>query len=227
MGRFSDLIDPAAIDYVLKNSVREPELLARLRQETASHPNSRFQVPPEQGQLLQVLVRMLGARRTIEVGVFTGYSSLAVALVLPQDGRIVACDVSEEYTSVARRYWEEAGVSGKIDLRIGPASETLDRILDAGEQGSYDFAFIDADKTGYPKYYEQCLKLIRPGGLIALDNMLQSGQVMQAMDNESAPEDANVAAIRKLNEFIHCDMRVDALLLPFGDGVTLAVKRAP
>ena len=178
-------------------------------------------VPPEQGQLLQVLVRMLGARRTIEVGVFTGYSSLAVALVLPADGRIVACDISDEYTSVARRYWEEGGVSGKIDLRIGPASETLDRMIAAGERGSYDFAFIDADKTGYARYYEQCLELIRPGGLIALDNMLQSGQVFA----DEPVEDANVAAIRRLNEFIHGDMRVDALLLPFGDGVTLAVKR--
>jgi caffeoyl-CoA O-methyltransferase len=209
---------------VLKNSVRETDLLARLREETASHPNARFQVPPEQGQLLQVLVRILGARRTIEVGVFTGYSSLAVALALPPQGRIVACDISDEFTSVARRYWDKAGVSGKIDLRIGPASETLDRMLDAGEQGSYDFAFIDADKTGYPKYYEQCLKLIRPGGLIALDNMLQSGQVMEA-DVPQVNPDANVAAIRQLNEFIHQDMRVDALLLPFGDGVTLAVKR--
>src|SRR5580700_4955795 len=138
MGRFSDLIDPAAIDYVLKHSVREPELLARLRQETASHPNARFQIPPEQGQLLQVLVRMLGARRTIEVGVFTGYSSLAVALVLPPDGRIVACDISDEYTSVARRYWAEAGVGEKIDLRIGPAAETLDGMIAAGQGGSYD-----------------------------------------------------------------------------------------
>ncbi len=138
MGRHSDLIDPKAIDYVLKNSVREPDLLARLRKETASHPNARFQVPPEQGQLLQVLVRMLGARRTIEAGVFTGYSSLAVALALPPDGRIVACDISDEYTSVARRYWEEGGVSGKIDLRIGPAAETLGRMIAAGERGSYD-----------------------------------------------------------------------------------------
>jgi len=220
MGRYADLIDPKAIEYVLQHSLRETELLARLRQETASHPNGRFQVPPEQGQLLQVLVRMLGARHTIEVGVFTGYSSLAVALALPADGRIVACDISDEFTSVARRYWAEAGVSAKIDLRIGPAGQTLHGMLEAGRQSSYDFAFIDADKTGYAKYYEQCLKLIRPGGLIALDNMLQSGQVM---DEES--QDANVAAIRQLNEFIHEDMRVDALLLPFGDGVTLAVKR--
>ena len=219
MGRFKDLIDPAAIDYVLKNSVREPELLARLRNETASHPNARFQVPPEQGQLLQLLVRMTGARRTIEVGVFTGYSSLAVAMVLPPDGRIVACDISDEYTLTARRYWAEAGMAEKIDLRIGPAAETLDRMLDAGERGSYDFAFIDADKTGYARYYEQCLELIRPGGLITLDNMLQSGQVW------TDTQDANATAIRDLNGFIHHDSRVDSLLLPFGDGLTLAVKR--
>jgi predicted O-methyltransferase YrrM len=219
MGRYNDLIDPTAIDYVLKNSLRETDLLARLRRETASHPDAQFQIPPEQGQLLQVLIRMLGARRTIEVGVFTGYSSLAVALVLPPDGKIVACDVSEEFTSVARGYWAEAGVAGKIDLHIGPAAETLDRMIAAGE-GGYDFAFIDADKTGYPVYYEQCLKLVRSGGLIALDNMLQRGRVM---DDENQEE--NVIAIRKLNEFIHGDERVDALLLPFGDGVTLAVKR--
>jgi caffeoyl-CoA O-methyltransferase len=220
MGRYNDLIDPKAIDYVLKNSVRETDLLARLRNETAAHPNARFQVPPEQGQFLQVIVRMLGARRTIEVGVFTGYSSLAVAMALPPDGKIVACDVSDEYTSVARRYWAEAGLSDKIDLRVAPASETLDRMIAAGESGSYDFAFIDADKTGYARYYEQCLTLVRPGGLIALDNMLQSGQVM-----DPANQEANVAAIRQLNEFIHADDRVDALLLPFADGLTLAVKR--
>jgi predicted O-methyltransferase YrrM len=220
MARYSDLINPQATDYVLKNSVREPEILARLRAETASHPNARFQVPPEQGQLLQLLVRMTGARRTIEVGVFTGYSSLAVAMALPADGQIVACDINDEFTSVARRYWAEAGLAGKIDLRIGPAAETLDKMLEAGERGRYDFAFIDADKPGYARYYEQCLELVRPGGLIALDNMLQSGQVWG--DGEL---DANAAAIRKLNEFIHQDSRVDALLLPFGDGLTLAVIR--
>lgn len=224
MARYRDLIEPKAIDYVLKHSVREPELLARLRAETASHPHARYQVPPEQGQLLQLLVKMTGARCTIEVGVFTGYSSLAVALALPADGRIVACDISEEFTAVARRYWAEAGVSGKIELRIGPAADSLDRMLEAGERGSYDFAFIDADKTGYPRYYEQCLELVRPGGLIALDNMLQSGQVWAGA--EGSPSDiANVEAIGRLNEFIHGDERVDALLLPFGDGLTLAVKR--
>ena len=220
MSRYSELINPKAIDYILNNSLREPEILKRLREETASHPNARFQVPPEQGQLLQLLVRMTGARRTIEVGVFTGYSSLAVAQAVPENGRIVALDISEEFTTVARRYWNEAGLAHKIDLRIAPAGESLAAMIASGERGSYDFAFIDADKTGYAGYYEQCLELIRQGGLIALDNMLQSGQVWG--DSEG---DANVAAIRKLNEFIHGDQRVDALLLPFGDGLTLAVKR--
>jgi predicted O-methyltransferase YrrM len=179
-----------------------------------------FQIPPEQGQLLRVLVRMAGARRVIEIGVFTGYSSLAMALALPPDGRIVACDISDEYTQVARRYWAEAGVAGKIDLRIAPAKTTLDSLIAAGETGSFDFAFIDADKTGYAGYYEQCLKLLRPGGVIALDNMLSRGRVL-----EPSPSDPDVAALCRMNEFIHEDNRIDALLLPFGDGLTLAVKR--
>lgn len=220
MGRYNELIDAKAIDYILKNSVREAAVLARLREETSAHPNARFQIPPEQGGLLQLLVKMIAAHRTLEVGVFTGYSSLAVALALPPDGRIVACDISNEYTSVARRYWKEAGVDCKIDLRVGPAAETLQELIDRGETGGFDFAFIDADKTGYPKYYEQCLTLIRAGGLIALDNMLRNGQVA-----DESIQDPDVVAIRGLNRFIHEDNRVDALLLPFGDGLTLAVKR--
>lgn len=218
--RLEGLIDPKVIDYILKTGVREPAILGRLREETAAHPESRFQIPPEQGQLFQILIRLGAARRVIEIGVFTGYSSLAMALALPPDGRIVACDVSEEYTRVARQYWAEAGVAGKIDLRLAPAKVTLEGLIAAGESGSYDFAFIDADKTGYPGYYEQCLKLIRPGGLIALDNMLSRGRVL-----EENPSDADVAALRKINDFIHKDERVDALLLPLGDGLTLAVKR--
>jgi predicted O-methyltransferase YrrM len=220
MGRDNNLIDPAAIEYILKNSVREPDILARLRAETDAHPMARYQIPPEQGQFFRLLIRMLGARRTLEVGVFTGYSSLSVALALPPDGRIIACDVSEEYTSIARRYWTEAGVSGKIDLRIGPAAGTLDALIQSGESGAFDFAFIDADKSGYPRYYEQCLALIRPGGLIALDNMLFSGTVI---DESNQSEDA--VALRKINRLIHQDNRVDALLLPFADGLTLALKR--
>jgi caffeoyl-CoA O-methyltransferase len=220
MGRDNNLIDPAAIEYILKNSVREPDILARLREETASHPNARYQIPPEQGQFLQLLIRMMGARRTLEVGVFTGYSSLAVALALPPDGRIVACDISEEFTSIARRYWAEAGVSGKIDLRIAPAADTLDGLIQSGQSGTFDFAFIDADKIGYPRYYEQCLALIRPGGLIALDNMLFSGRVIDESDHTG-----DAVALRRINRQIHHDDRVDALLMPFADGLTLALKR--
>src|ERR1700691_3172352 len=220
MARYEGLIDPTVIDYVLNTSVRETDILARLRKETADHPKSNFQIPPEQAQLLQLLIRMTGARRVIEVGVFTGYSSLAMALALPPDGRITACDISDEYTRTARRYWAEAGVTGKIDLRIAPAKETLDSLIAAGESGSFDFAFIDADKTGYPGYYEQCLSLIRGGGVIALDNMLSRGRVL-----DDSITDPDAAALRKMNEFIHRDNRVDALLLPLGDGLTLAVKR--
>jgi predicted O-methyltransferase YrrM len=220
MARYEGLIDPAVIDYVLRTSVREADIPARLREETAAHPKSNFQIPPEQGQLLQLLIRMTGARRVIEVGVFTGYSSLAMALALPPDGRITACDISDEYTRTARRYWAEAGVTGKIDLRIAPAKETLDGLIASRESGDFDFAFIDADKTGYPGYYEQCLKLMRSGGVIALDNMLSRGRVL-----DNSIEDPDVSALRQMNEFIHRDERVDALLLPLGDGLTLAVKR--
>ena len=220
MGRYEGLIAPDVIEYVLNTSIREPDILARLRSETADHPKVNFQIPPEQGQLLQVLVRMAGARRVIEVGVFTGYSSLAMALALPPDGHILACDISEEYTQTARRYWAEAGVAGKIDLRIAPAKTTLDALIASGDTGHFDFAFVDADKTGYPGYYEQCLKLIRSGGVIALDNMLSRGRVLDA-----GTQDPDVVALRRMNEFIHADNRVDALLLPFGDGLTLAVKR--
>lgn len=220
MGRYNELINPQALQYVLDNSVRERPLLARLREETSRHANARFQIPPEQGQLMQVLVKMLGARRTLEIGVFTGYSALAVALALPPDGQIVACDVSEEYTSVGRRYWAEGGVANKIDLRIAPASETLAGLIADGQTGQFDFAFIDADKAGYPGYYEQCMQLVRKGGAIALDNMLQSGKV-----TEDPPPDGDAAVIHHLNQFILRDERVDALLLPFSDGLTITVKR--
>ena len=220
MSRYEGLIDPVIVDYVLTNSVHESDIQERLRQETASHPKSNFQIPPEQGQLMRVLIRMARAHRVIEIGVFTGYSSLSMALALPPDGQIIACDVSEEYTQVARRYWAEAGVSGKIDLRIAPASQTLDALLASGETGAFDFVFIDADKTGYPVYYEQCLKLLRAGGVIALDNMLSRGRVMDPSNSEP-----DVVALRSMNQLIHHDERVDAFLLPFGDGLTLAVKR--
>jgi caffeoyl-CoA O-methyltransferase len=220
MSRYEGLIDPAVVDYVLTNSVHEPEILSRLRKETASHPKSNFQIPPEQGQLMRVLLRMTGARNVIEIGVFTGYSSLAMAMALPEDGRILACDISDEYTQIARRYWAEAGVSSKIDLRIGPARDTLDAQLAEGLADAFDFAFIDADKTGYPAYYEQCLKLLRSGGVIALDNMLSRGRVMNPQSG-----DPDVRALAALNSFIYKDRRVESILLPFGDGLTLAVKK--
>ena len=220
MSRYEGLIDPTVVDYVLTNSVHETEILARLRKETADHPKSNFQIPPEQGQLMRVLVRMAQARNVIEVGVFTGYSSLNIAMALPDDGKILACDVSDEYTQVARRYWQEAGIASKIDLRIAPAAETLDKVLAEGGAGKYDFVFIDADKTGYPVYYEQCLKLLRTGGVMALDNMLSRGRVMNPESH-----DADVQALATLNRFIYEDSRVDAFLLPLGDGLTLAVKK--
>src|SRR5437899_717009 len=166
-------------DYIREMSLREPEVLRRLREETAPLPLARMQISPEQGQFMGLLMRLMSARRTIEVGVFTGYSSISVALALPEDGKIVACDVSEEWTSVARRYWREAGVAYKIELRLRPALETLDALLAEGRAGAFDFAFIDADKANYSNYYERCLRLIRPGGLIAIDNVLWHGDVIR------------------------------------------------
>lgn len=206
--------------YMLETSLREAPLLKRLRDETASHPRAGMQISPEQGQFMQLLARLTGARRCIEVGVFTGYSSLAVALVLPADGKILACDVSEEFTSVARRYWKEAGVAGKIELLLAPATETLDARLQAGEAGSYDLAFIDADKANYTQYYERILKLLRPGGLVLVDNVLWSGRML---DKDDKSEDT--AAIRAFNQALHHDERVDLSMIPIGDGLTLARKR--
>ena len=206
--------------YLVDHSVREPAILAELREETAGLPMAGMQIGPDQGQLLALLVKLVGARRCLEVGVFTGYSSLAVALALPPDGRIVACDVSEEWTAIARRYWKKAGVAAKIDLRLAPALGTLDALLAAGEAGRFDFAFIDADKGGYGGYYERCLQLLRAGGLIAVDNTLWSGDVA---DPENQKPDT--VALRAFNDALHHDERVDLALLPVGDGVTLARKR--
>ncbi|HLW74666.1 MAG TPA: class I SAM-dependent methyltransferase [Gammaproteobacteria bacterium] len=206
--------------YLLGTSLREPVLLKRLRDETAKLPESRMQISPEQGQFMQLLVKLLDARRCIEVGVFTGYSSLAVALALPADGRLLACDVSEEFTAIARRYWQEAGMAGKIELKLAPALETLDARIKAGEAGSYDFAFIDADKANYIGYYERILKLLRAGGLVAVDNVLWSGRVLDAAD-----ESEDTRAIREFNAALCIDKRVDLSMLPIGDGLTLARKR--
>ena len=206
--------------YVLEHSVREPPVLARLREVTQRMPEALMQIGPEQGQLMALLARLVGAKRCIEIGVFTGYSSLAVALALPEDGRIVACDVSEEYTSVARQFWREAGVAHKIDLRLQPATRTLDELIAAGESGRYDFAFIDADKASYDAYYERVLKLLRPGGVVLLDNVLWSGEVA-----DPKTEEASARIFQALNDKLHRDERIDLSLLPIGDGVTLARKR--
>jgi len=206
-------------DYVVRHN-REHAELRKLREATASHPRASMQIAPEQGTLLQMLVKLIGARRTIEVGVFTGYSALAVALALPADGRVLACDVSDEYTRVARPYWQRAGIDAKIELVLAPALQTLDQRLSAGEAGRYDFAFIDADKTNYDGYYERCLQLLRPGGLIALDNTLWSGRVAQAAEAGS-----DTAALQALNDKLVADDRVDVALLPVGDGLTLVRRR--
>jgi predicted O-methyltransferase YrrM len=214
-------LDDRLYDYLLRKSLREPAALAALRAETVSHPHVNMQIAPEQGQFMQMLVRLMDARRTVEVGVFTGYSSLAVALALPDEGRVLACDISEEYTAIARRHWELAGVAHKIELVLGPALATLDARLAAGEAGHYDFAFIDADKGGYYAYYERLLRLIRPGGLITVDNTLWGGAVADPQDR-----DADTLAIRKFNDQLLADSRIDLSLLPIGDGLTLARRRA-
>lgn len=203
--------------YLLSVSIREPDVLTKLREETANHPRNIMQISPEQGQFMALLMQLMGAKKTLEIGVFTGYSSLVVALALPPEGKIVACDVSEEYTSIAHRYWKQAGVAEKIDLRIAPAIETLDKLLAEGEADTFDFAFIDADKSSYDDYYEGALKLIRPGGLIAIDNVLWSGQVA-----DSRVQDNRTKKIRALNEKIHQDKRVTISMIPIGDGLTLA-----
>ncbi len=206
--------------YLVDHSVREPEVLARLRTTTAPLPQAGMQIGPEQGQLMALLAKLVGAQRCIEVGVFTGYSSLAVALALPEDGRILACDVSEKWTAIAQRFWREAGVEHKIELKLQPAVRTLEDLLAAGEAGRYDFAFVDADKPAYDSYYELLLKLLRPGGLMALDNTLWSGAVADPDEREP-----NAVALRTLNDKLHRDERIDLSLLPIGDGLTLARKR--
>lgn len=212
---------PEAVErYVSLDITRETELQKRLRAETARLPQAGMQIGPDQGALLALLARAIGAKRAIEIGTFTGYSALAVAAALPTDGKLVCCDVSEEWTAIARRYWEEAGLAKRIELRLGPALKTLAALTTKHGPGSFDFAFIDADKPAYDAYYEACLVLLRPGGLIALDNMLWSGNV-------AAPKkrDADTTALRALNAKIRDDLRVDCCLLTVGDGVMLARKR--
>jgi predicted O-methyltransferase YrrM len=213
-------LDRQLYQYLQSVSVREPEVLQQLRAETAKHPMAMMQIAPEQGQFMALLVQLIGAKKTLEVGVFTGYSSLVVALALPPEGKVVACDVSEEYTAIARRYWEQAGVADRIDLRIAPALDTLDCLLAGGEAETFDFAFIDADKSNYDNYYERALKLVRPGGLIAIDNVLWGGKVAdpQVQDNRTN-------AIRAFNAKLHQDDRITLSLVPIADGLTLVFKR--
>jgi len=207
-------------DYILSVSLHEDPLLRRLREETAQDYMARMKIEPEQGQFMALLVQLAGARKALEIGVYTGYSSICVAAALPADGRLVACDVSEPWTAVARRYWREAGVHDRIDLRLAPALETLDALLAAGETETFDFAFIDADKENYLAYYERVLELLRPGGLLAVDNTLWSGSVIDPAD-----QDTDTRAIRAFNEALHADTRVQLSLVPIADGLTLARKR--
>lgn len=212
-------VNDAIYDYLINNSLREPEVLVQLRQANVHQPRADFQIPPEEGQFLQLLTRALGVKRAIEIGVFTGYSSLSVALAMPPDGKIVACDVSEEFTSIAKQYWEQAGVLHKIDLRLGAALDTLNSLITAGEGGTYDFVFIDADKVNYINYYERAVTLVRPGGIIGIDNTLWYGYVA-----DPQKIDIDTTAIRLLNRHIMEDDRVQFSLLPIADGLTLALK---
>ena len=212
-------IDDLLFRYVLSQSAREHPAQLALREATRSHPHAGMQIGADQGQFMALLVKLLGARRTIEIGTFTGYSALAVALALPDDGRVLACDISAEYTRIARPFWQQAGVEHKIELMLAPALQTLDARLAAGEAGGYDFAFVDADKANYDAYYERCLALVRAGGLITFDNMLWGGAVARPA------KDADTAALQALNEKLQHDERIDHALLTVGDGLTLARKR--
>jgi predicted O-methyltransferase YrrM len=213
-------LDPALYDYLLSVSLRESDLLKQLRAETAAHPWARMQIAPEQGQFMGLLVELMGVTKALEIGVFTGYSSLSVALALPVDGQLIACDVNQDFTAIARRYWEMAGVSDKIDLHLAPALETLDKLLAANQAGTFDFVFIDADKTNYSAYYERSLQLLRVGGLMLVDNVLWGGSVLNTQT-----EDVNTLAIQAFNRKILEDQRVSISLVPIGDGLTLMRKR--
>jgi predicted O-methyltransferase YrrM len=219
MSRIHTTITDELAGYIRQVALREPDVLRQQRESTDAHPRASMQTSPEQGQFLHLLARLTGAKKTLEVGVFLGYSSTWVAMALPAGGRIIACDVSEEYTAEARRLWREAGVEGKIDLRLGRAVDTLDGLIAAGNAGSFDFAFIDADKSNYANYYERALVLVRTGGLIAIDNVLWSGDVIDA-----SKTDADTVAIRAFNRKLHADARVTLSLVPLGDGLTLACK---
>ena len=223
-----DLVE-SMYQYVLDSSLRESEVLTRLRIETEKDPSAIMQIPPEQGQLMALLVKLIGAKRTIEIGVYTGYSALCVSQAMPSDSYTVACDVNEEWADIAKRYWKEANVDQKIDLKIAPATETLELLIADGQSGSYDFVFIDADKDNYDNYYELSLKLLKSGGLIAIDNVLLFGSVIDSslLDEklkEMLPE-SSIQAVRDLNVKINNDSRVDISMLQIADGITLVRKR--
>jgi predicted O-methyltransferase YrrM len=213
-------LPPDLHDYLIQHGVREPEILRRLREETATLPMHDMQIAPEQGALMALLVRLSGARRAIELGTFTGYSSLVVALAMPSDGTIVCCDISDEWTSVARRYWAEAGVADRVDLRLAPALETLDSLLAGGAAGTFDFAFIDAAKNDYPDYHERIVQLLGSGGLAIYDNVFWGGGV-----TDRSVTDADVEGVRRLNDRLATDERVTISMIPVADGLTLALKR--
>jgi predicted O-methyltransferase YrrM len=220
MARTSIGISDDLHEYVIAHGVREPAIFRRLREETAALPQATMQIAPDQGAFLAMLVGLIEAKRCIELGTFTGYSSLAVALAMPPEGRIVCCDVSDEWTSIARRYWAEAGVADRVDLRLGPALATLDELIAGGAAGTFDFAFIDARKSEYPDYHERIVQLLRTGGLAVYDNVLWGGAVL-----DERQDDPDTLGIRRLNERIGLDERVEVSMLPFADGLTLARKR--
>ena len=212
-------LDNRLYEYLLSVSLREAEVLTKLRQETSQHSASIMQISPLQGQFMALLIKLLAAKKTLDIGVFTGYSSLVVALALPETGKVVACDRDPTATAIARRYWQEAGVEDKIDLRLAPALDTLDKLIEEGHTGSFDFAFIDADKRNYANYYERALTLVRPRGIIAIDNVLWFGSVADPKDT-----DKRTVAIREFNQKLHQDTRVEISMLPIADGLTLALK---
>ena len=214
------LMDDQLLEYLRQNSVREPVVLRELREETQKLSNSGMQISPEQGQLMAMLVKLVNARKIVEIGTFTGYSSTVMALAMPEDSQLIAFDISEEYTRTARIFWKKAGVDQRVKLVLGNAKESLKDFLQAGEQESVDLAFIDADKSSYAEYYECCLKLIRPGGLILVDNVLWSGQVADASNHDKDTE-----ALRIFNAALSSDQRVDLCMVPIGDGLTIARKR--
>jgi len=213
-------LTPQVYKYFLDKSLRDQDVLKELREETHKLSQYVMQISPEQGQFMSLLVELIEAKKTLDIGTFTGYSALVVALALPRDGKVVTCDVSVEWTNIAKRFWEMAGAAQKIDLNIGPARETLQKLIDNGEAGTFDFAFIDADKRNYSHYYEAALTLLRPGGLIAIDNVLWSGEVANPANQENETN-----AIREVNELVYHDERVTMSMLPLGDGLTLARKR--